>query len=430
MASVETSEVSVPARVGRLPTFSDCSDEALAKVMARSAILRRDAGAVLVAEGDPGTDVFVVLEGKALVIRQGEQLASLGPGDLFAEMVGLDTGVRTATVTASTPVELLLIDPRSLAEVIETGTEAWKMLRTLSQRLGLAHQLPGRSRVPEKPFAYTLGAEEPERNRLVVQAEVWAPMADWLLDRISVGPGARVIDIACGPLGIMHLLAERVGASGEVFGLDREPRMITMAREVAAERGLPLKLVEGDAAASALPDGSFDLVHARTLLINVVNPGEIITEMSRITRPGGTVAVQEPDAGYWVCDPPHPAWDRLLAAYKTTYRLQGRDFAIGRRLGRLLQDAALQDVNTHAHVFRTRAGDVYQNLLLNIVDAARPLMLDAGVYGADTIDSLSAALRAHLDSPETTTAVAFWQAWGRPIEGSVAVGPHTPASVC
>jgi len=151
MASVETSEVSESARVRRLSTFSDCSDEELAKVMARSAVLRRDAGAVLVAEGDPGTDVFVVLEGKALVTRHGEPLASLGPGDLFAEMAGLDNGVRTATVTASTPVELLLIDPRRLAEVIGTGTVAWKMLRTLNERLGLAHQLPGRTRSPRSP---------------------------------------------------------------------------------------------------------------------------------------------------------------------------------------------------------------------------------------------------------------------------------------
>ena len=423
MASAQASGVLDSSRVRRLPMFSDSSDEELAKVLARSAVLHREAGAVLVAEGDPGTDVFVLLEGEALVTRQGEQLASLGPGDLFGEMAAFDSGVRTATVTASTPVELLLIDPRSLAEVIGTGTVAWKMLRTLSQRQRLSRELPGWNTVAEKAVAYTLGAEESERNRLIVQAEVWAPMAAWLLDRIDVGPGARVIDVACGPLGIMHLLVDRVGPSGEVFGLDLEPRMIVMAREVAADRGLQLNLVEGDAAATGLPEGSFDLVHARTLLINIVNPEGVINEMTRITRPGGTTAVQEPDGAYWVCDPPHPAWDRLHAALKTTYRLQGRDFAIGRRLGRLLQNAELQDVDTHAHVFKTRAGDVYQKLLLGIVDAARPLMLEAGVYDAGTIDSLSAALHGHLDNPETTTAFAFWQAWGRrPISERAATG--------
>jgi SAM-dependent methyltransferase len=414
MESVEASASALDwTQVRRLPIFSDCSDEEFAGVMARSAVVHRDAGAVLIAEADPGTDVFVLLEGEALVTSHGEQLASLGPGDLFGEMAAFDSGVRTATVTASTSVALLLIDPRSLADVIGTGTVAWKMLRTLSERLRLAHELPGWTTVAEKTVAYTLGAEEPERNRLIVQAEVWAPMADWLLDQIDVGVGARVIDVACGPLGIMHLLAQRVGPSGEVFGLDREPRMITMAREVAAERGLALNLVEGDAAAAPLPEGSFDLVHARTLLINIINPEEIITGMRHIARPGGTVAVQEPDGAYWVCDPPHPAWDRLHTALQTAYRLQGRDFAIGRRLGRVLDEAALQDVNTHAHVFKTRAGDVYQKLLLGVADAARPLIVEAGIYDAATIDSLFAALNAHLENPETTTALAMWQAWGR-----------------
>ena len=412
MSSVRSGGGLEVARLRQLHIFSDCQDLELEGVISRGAVLRREAGAVLVAEGDPGTDVFVLLEGTAVVTRRGDEVSRLGPGDLFGEMAALDDGVRTATVTASSDVELLLVDPSQLAEVIGRGTVAWNMLRMLSQRLRLSQELPGWSTAAETTAAYTLGAEEPERNRLMVQAEVWAPMAEWLLDQIGVSPGQRVIDIACGPLGIMHLLAERVGSGGEVFGLDREARMITMAREVAADRGLSLTLVEDDAAATSFPEAHFDLVHARTLMINIVNPDEIVREMRRITRPGGTVALQEPDCGYWVCDPPHPAWDRLVAAFTTTYRLQGRDFGIGRRLGRLLDDGGLSDVSTHAHVFRTKAGDVYQKLLLGVADAARPLMIEAGVYDSTTIDSLFAALHNHLDKPGTTTAFAFWQAWG------------------
>jgi SAM-dependent methyltransferase len=408
----ESSGLDTATRLRELRMFSDCGDDELAKVMSRSAVLHRDAGAVLVAEGDSGTDVFVLLEGTVVVTRHGEEVARLGKGELFGELAAFDDGVRTATVTAASDVELLLVDPRSLADVIGSESVAWQMLRMLSQRLRLSHELPGWSTIAENTAAYTLGAEEPERNRLIIQAEVWAPMAQWLLDQVGVGPGGRVIDVACGPLGVMHLLAERVGSSGEVFGLDREPRMITMAREVAVERGLRLTLVEGDAAATSFPEGHFDLVHARTLMVNIVNPHEIVQEMCRITRPGGTVALQEPDCGYWVCDPPHPAWDRLHAAFTTTYRLQGRDFTIGRRLGRLLNDGGLDGVRAHAHVFQTAAGDVYQKLLLGVADAARPLMIEAGVYDNETIDSLFASLDAHLDNPDTTTAYALWQAWG------------------
>jgi ubiquinone/menaquinone biosynthesis C-methylase UbiE len=255
---------------------------------------------------------------------------------------------------------------------------------------------------------------------LITQAEVWAPMAEWLLDRIGVAAGSTVIDVACGPLGILHLLADKVGASGQVYGLDIEPRMIDLARQVAADRGVTVNFVSANAASTGLPRRAFDLVHARTLLINVVNPDELVSEMRDIAKPGGAVALQEPDAAYWVCDPPHPAWDRLLAALQTTYRLQGRDFSVGRRLGRILRDAGLESVQTHAHVFQTEAGDVYQTLLLGIIDAARPLIIEAGLYDEVGLDRLCRAARSHLERPTTTTATAMWQAWGRRSSGETA----------
>jgi SAM-dependent methyltransferase len=68
-------------------------------------------------------------------------------------------------------------------------------------------------------------------------------MAEWLLDQIGVAAGAHTIDVACGPLDVLHLLAERVGPTGRVVGLDREPRMIEMAGEVTGERGLPVEFI-------------------------------------------------------------------------------------------------------------------------------------------------------------------------------------------
>ena len=55
-----------------------------------------------------------------------------------------------------------------------------------------------------------------------------------LLDQVGVRPGWRAVDVGCGPLGILDLLAERVAPGGQVVGLDREPRMLAMARAVVA----------------------------------------------------------------------------------------------------------------------------------------------------------------------------------------------------
>jgi ubiquinone/menaquinone biosynthesis C-methylase UbiE len=297
--------------------------------------------------------------------------------------------------------------------VIGPETIAWKTLQTLADRLRSAQTMPGWPPLPTgETVAYTLSAEEPELQRLITQATVWEPMARWLFDQFPVPEGGRVADVACGPLGVLHVLRDLVGDDGEVVGIDREPRMLALAREVTDERGLDVELIEADAADSGLPDGSFDVVHCRTLLVNVTNPADIVREMLRITRPGGTTAIQEPDGNYWICDPPHPAWDRVHEAVAFAFQFQGRTFDIGTRLGRMLDEAGAHDVQTHAHVFQTRHGDAYQTLLLRICDAVRPLLYDSGRYDATAVDSIIAAAAAHLDDPRTTTAFAMWQAWG------------------
>ena len=94
-------------------------------------------------------------------------------------------------------------------------------------------------------------------------------------------------------------------------------------------------------AATGLPGGSFDLVHARTLLLNVGNPDGVVTEMVRLARPGGIVA--------------------LLQGAVDAYDRSGKDFDIGRRIARMLQDAGLGDVHVRATARVTRAGEYYQS---------------------------------------------------------------------
>src|SRR5215204_4481320 len=78
---------------------------------------------------------------------------------------------------------------------------------------------------------YCFGDTDVEQRRLVAQAESFELPARWLLDQIRIQPGWRTIDIGCGPLGILHLLSERVGSNGVVVGLEREPRFAHMAQD-------------------------------------------------------------------------------------------------------------------------------------------------------------------------------------------------------
>jgi SAM-dependent methyltransferase len=261
---------------------------------------------------------------------------------------------------------------------------------------------------------YLLGDSPAEIRHLVEQAEVYAKEAAELFDLIGVDAGSAAIDVGCGVLGVVHVLAERIGRTGRVVGLDREPRMIESGRELAAQQDLAVEFIEADATATGLDDRSFDLVHARTLLLNVQNPQQIVAEMVRITRPGGVVVVQEPDAGAWSCDPPHPAFDILRAAILRAYRRTGRDFNIGRRIARMLRDAGLGDVQVRATARVTHPGEYYQTFVLTVSGLARDVIVDFGELTADELDSYTAALREHLDAPHTITCQPImWQAWAR-----------------
>jgi ubiquinone/menaquinone biosynthesis C-methylase UbiE len=261
---------------------------------------------------------------------------------------------------------------------------------------------------------YLLGDSPAEIRHLVEQAEVYAPEAIELFDLIGVAAGATAIDVGCGVLGVLHLLAERVGAEGRVVGLDRQARMVELGQNLAEQHGLAVEFIQADATASGLPDRSFDLVHGRTLLLNVRNPQEIVAEMVRVAKLGGVVAVQEPDAGAWNCDPPHPAFDILRTAILSAYRRTGKDFSIGRRIARMLRDAGLEDVRVRATARVTQSGEYYQTFLLTIAGLVRDVIVQAGELTADEFDAYTASLRAHLEAPHTITCQpVIWQAWGR-----------------
>jgi ubiquinone/menaquinone biosynthesis C-methylase UbiE len=261
--------------------------------------------------------------------------------------------------------------------------------------------------------AYWLGTSTVEVDHLLAQAEVYAPEADELLDRLELARGATAIDVGCGVVGILPQLSARVGDEGRVVGLDLEPRLLALARDLLLRRGIAVETVQADARASGLDGASFDLVHARALLLNVTRPEEIVAELARITRPGGIVALEEPDAAGWICEPPHPAFDRLRDVLIAMYRRLDKNFEQGRRTAQLLRDAGLRDVHVRATARVTRPGDYYQTFHLTLCALLRaPLLADPDVSASQFDDDI-AALREHLAHPETLTCQPLlWQAWG------------------
>jgi CRP/FNR family transcriptional regulator, cyclic AMP receptor protein len=98
-----------PGRLKAVPFFSAMSKGDLAAVAQQTDEIDVPAGKVLAREGDFGEEFFLIDAGTAQVTRGGEPIAELGPGDFFGEMALLEDDRRNATVTASTPMSLIVM---------------------------------------------------------------------------------------------------------------------------------------------------------------------------------------------------------------------------------------------------------------------------------------------------------------------------------
>jgi CRP/FNR family transcriptional regulator, cyclic AMP receptor protein len=122
--------------LAQVPLFSACSKKDLQLVAKRAEDVKVDTGKILVNEGATGTEFFVVIDGKASVSKRGQKVAELGPGGFFGELALLDKAPRNATVTAETPMELVVLGQREFAGLIDDVPEfAHKLLAGLARRL-------------------------------------------------------------------------------------------------------------------------------------------------------------------------------------------------------------------------------------------------------------------------------------------------------
>ena len=269
--------------------------------------------------------------------------------------------------------------------------------------------------VDDPNAVYALGTSCGESARLQRQAEELAPDSAVLLDRVGLRPGDSAIDLGCGPRGVIDLLAERVAPGGRVVGLDADPAHVAMASEFAASRGLSdVEVVRGDARHTGLEACSFDLVHARTLLITVPQPAEVLREMVRLARPGGWVAGLEPDTQAAICYPPHPAFDRLCEIFTIAFARNGADPHFGRRMAELSRQAGLKDITVEVRAGVYPAGHSRRTIRADLVRSMRPQIIEMGLADQQELEELDTAARKHFEDPDVLVMPGlYFLAWGR-----------------
>ncbi|MBN9234294.1 MULTISPECIES: methyltransferase domain-containing protein [Phyllobacteriaceae] len=262
---------------------------------------------------------------------------------------------------------------------------------------------------------YLLGRGPAEEARLKRQIANLAPDSDAQFERIGIRPGECVIDLGCGPGGVLHLLGKRVGPTGRVLGLERSPHFVEMARRFVADHALSqVEVREGDAYDTGLERGSFDGAHMRLVLVNVPEPQRIVNEMVALVRPGGWIASFEADFVAHFCDPPLPAWDRLLNAYIAYSAAQGIDLFVGRRTHRLFREAGVRDIHVDAVYHVYPPGHDRRPMLHQFITNVRDRMVDQGFVASDDLENDMAVLDAHVANPDVlVTSHTFFRLSGR-----------------
>jgi SAM-dependent methyltransferase len=268
---------------------------------------------------------------------------------------------------------------------------------------------------PPHSDIYLLGRSDVEQERLRKQVYVLHTEARWLLDQLDIRPGARAIDIGCGPQGILDLLAERVGLRGSVVGLDSSAQFVAAARQFAADRGLDnVEVIQADAKATQLPRASFDLVHTRLVLVNVAEPERVVDEMVALARPGGIVASYEADYILHICHPMISAWTRLFEVFHTYARAHGVDLFVGRKVHGMLRDAGIIDLQVKPILHVLPHGHVRRTVFLDFIGNVREDLVREGFIDTTELHALMEELRRHLDDPHTLVmSHLFYQVWGR-----------------
>jgi SAM-dependent methyltransferase len=140
----------------------------------------------------------------------------------------------------------------------------------------------------------------------IAQRQLW-PVGERVVRRAAVAPGEDVLDVACGT-GNAALRAAQAG--GRVTGVDLTPELFEAGRVLAAEAGVEIEFVEGDAEALPVPDGAFDVVVSVMGCMFAPRHRVTAAELARALRPGGRLCVTA-----WTPDGEIGKLFRVMGAY-------------------------------------------------------------------------------------------------------------------
>jgi ubiquinone/menaquinone biosynthesis C-methylase UbiE len=189
-------------------------------------------------------------------------------------------------------------------------------------------------------------------DRQQAQDMVLAPVSDVLIDRAGAKAGERIVDVGCGAGATAIALAQKVGPTGRVLGVDISAPMLARARQIAPA-GIPVEFVLADATVYPFEPAGFDLLASRFGVMFFSEPALSFANIRRAMRPSGRLAFacwRDPRDNPFFMAP-------LQAVYKHAPKLPQLgpedpgpfSFASEARVNRILSEAGFSGVTMEPH---------------------------------------------------------------------------------
>ncbi len=204
--------------------------------------------------------------------------------------------------------------------------------------------MPTVSEAPDYAFPHS-AADESRRLQLLEQR--LDPLTKRRIERLGVGNGASCLEIGGGRGSITRWLSEVVGPAGHVIATDLQIGLLT---EIDAPN---VEVVRHDIRADTFPPGSFDLIHARAVLMHISPGADLLRRMVSWLAPGGWLVLEEPDFGMWIGDA-DPVW--ATSPQTTQIAFPSMAMGQGRSLLRQVHQLGLEDVGADAEIDIIQAG--------------------------------------------------------------------------
>lgn len=250
---------------------------------------------------------------------------------------------------------------------------------------------------------YLLGTDPEEGRRLQTQHRLWGEAARDLWDRAGFGKGAHLLDLGCGPGFAALELAARVGPEGRVLAVDESPRFIAALVREAGRLGIGqltarVERVEELQLEPASLDGAF----ARWIFCFLPDPAPIIERVVSGLRQGGRLVVWDYlNYGATTLHPRSPAFDRVLAAVKESWRRAGGNLDVGAHLPGLIVKSGCRLVDLVPLVKFIRPGTKFWDWPTQFFSGHVPRLVEAGLLTEAERRAFEAEWRARERDPGT-----------------------------